>query len=58
MDANVFEEWFNNILKKLPDNTVIVMDNASYHTRKRKKTNNFNTKSRNARVVASKTNTV
>lgn len=37
MDANVFETWFRNILKKLPDNSVIVMDNASYHSRKKEK---------------------
>lgn len=34
MNAKVFEEWFNRILKKLPENAVIVMDNASYHSRK------------------------
>ncbi|KAJ8918507.1 hypothetical protein NQ315_015212 [Exocentrus adspersus] len=34
MNANVFENWFSEFLKKLPDNSVIVMDNASYHSRK------------------------
>ncbi|KAJ8915262.1 hypothetical protein NQ315_014769 [Exocentrus adspersus] len=34
MNANVFEKWFVEFLRKLPDNAVIVMDNASYHSRK------------------------
>ncbi|XP_023309819.1 uncharacterized protein LOC111692776 isoform X1 [Anoplophora glabripennis] len=34
MNANVFEKWFSEFLKKIPDNSVIVMDNASYHSRK------------------------
>ncbi|XP_072397434.1 uncharacterized protein [Diabrotica undecimpunctata] len=34
MNASVFENWFNNILQKLPKNAIIVMDNASYHSRK------------------------
>jgi transposase len=33
MNANKFEEWFTDILTKLPANSVIVMDNASYHNR-------------------------
>jgi hypothetical protein len=33
MNANKYEEWFTNILTKLPANSVIVMDNASYHSR-------------------------
>ena len=37
MKATVFEEWFNNLLKKLPENAVIIMDNASYHSRKLEK---------------------
>lgn len=33
MNAEVFENWFKNILlPKLPPNSVIVMDNASYHS--------------------------
>jgi hypothetical protein len=32
-ETNKFEEWFNNILTKLPANSVIVIDNASYHSR-------------------------
>lgn len=34
MNATVFEEWFSRILNYLPDNAVIVIDNASYHSRK------------------------
>lgn len=34
MNASVFEDWFGKILKKLPRSSVIVMDNASYHSRK------------------------
>nr|XP_023012847.1 uncharacterized protein LOC111502901 [Leptinotarsa decemlineata] len=29
MDATVFEEWFKNILVRLPQGSVIVMNNAS-----------------------------
>lgn len=32
--AELFENWFqNNLLKNIPNNSVIVMDNASYHSR-------------------------
>ncbi|XP_074041802.1 uncharacterized protein [Leptinotarsa decemlineata] len=34
MDATIFEEWFKNILVKLPQGSVVVMDNASYHSRR------------------------
>jgi transposase len=35
MNSNLFETWFENqLLPNLPPNTVIVMDNASYHSRK------------------------
>ncbi|XP_050504984.1 uncharacterized protein LOC126883468 [Diabrotica virgifera virgifera] len=37
MNASVFENWFSNILQKLPKNAVIVMDNAAYHSRKLEK---------------------
>ncbi|XP_050508988.1 uncharacterized protein LOC126886178 [Diabrotica virgifera virgifera] len=34
MDANIFEEWFEeNLLKKLERPSIIVLDNASYHSR-------------------------
>ncbi|XP_072400221.1 uncharacterized protein [Diabrotica undecimpunctata] len=34
MNAEVFENWFRNILPQLIKNSVIVMDNASYHSRR------------------------
>lgn len=34
MNAARFEEWFKNILGKIEIGSVIVLDNASYHTRK------------------------
>lgn len=33
MDAQKFESWFSNILPNLEPNSVVVMDNASYHSR-------------------------
>lgn len=33
MTGPCFEEWFKKILPMLPPNSVIVMDNASYHSR-------------------------
>lgn len=37
MNHTVFEEWFERMVSKLPDNAVIVMDNASYHSRRSEK---------------------
>ncbi|KAL3278355.1 hypothetical protein HHI36_013685 [Cryptolaemus montrouzieri] len=37
MDGPNFEEWFENILPKLEDGCVIVLDNASYHSRRTEK---------------------
>lgn len=34
MNAEVFENWFAQLLSKLPENAVIVLDNAPYHSRK------------------------
>lgn len=34
MNAENFENWFIETIEKLPDNSIIVMDNASYHSRK------------------------
>lgn len=34
MNSEVFENWFSEVLNKLEDNCVIVLDNASYHSRK------------------------
>lgn len=33
MDAEHFEEWFSKVLTKMQPNDVIVLDNASYHSR-------------------------
>ncbi|XP_072386551.1 uncharacterized protein [Diabrotica undecimpunctata] len=33
MNADVFQEWFEQMIDLLPKNCVIVMDNASYHSR-------------------------
>lgn len=33
MNAENFEDWFLKTIDKLPENAVIVMDNASYHSR-------------------------
>lgn len=36
-DARLFEDWFENrLLKNIPQNSVIIMDNASYHSRQEK----------------------
>jgi hypothetical protein len=34
MDGEKFELWLNRVLPKLPPGSVVVMDNASYHTKK------------------------
>ncbi|XP_068625066.1 uncharacterized protein [Battus philenor] len=33
MNPIVFEEWFSQILRKIPDDSVIVLDSAPYHSR-------------------------
>ncbi|KAJ8911495.1 hypothetical protein NQ315_010867 [Exocentrus adspersus] len=37
MNSTVFEQWFESMLKNLPQNSLIVMDNASYHSRRTEK---------------------
>lgn len=37
MDGKSFEKWFENILPKLDNNCVVVLDNAPYHFRKLEK---------------------
>ncbi|CAH2238480.1 jg14089 [Pararge aegeria aegeria] len=32
MDANKFTDWFTNLLTNLPEQCIIIMDNASYHS--------------------------
>ena len=35
MNSERFEDWFlNNFLKNIPENSIIVMDNASFHRKK------------------------
>lgn len=34
MDGPRFESWFDGVLRRLPSGSVIVMDNASYHSRR------------------------
>lgn len=50
MNAQVFEEWFKKILPCLEENSVIVLDNASYHTRKAEKTPTTATKKADIQV--------
>ncbi|XP_047541814.1 uncharacterized protein LOC125074529 [Vanessa atalanta] len=38
MNAAKFENWFKEMLPRLEPNAVVVMDNASYHTRRKEKT--------------------
>lgn len=44
MNAEVFENWFSQILGRLAKDSVIVMDNASYHSRQTEKIPNSGTK--------------
>lgn len=37
MDGPSFEKWFAEVLPTLEDNAIIVLDNASYHSRKLEK---------------------
>lgn len=37
MNADGFETWFQNVLSKVEPNAVIVMDNASYHSRRQER---------------------
>lgn len=37
MNSELFEKWFSEILPSIPENSVIVLDNASYHSRRREK---------------------
>lgn len=37
MNSEVFEKWFSDILIHIPEKSVIVLDNASYHSRRREK---------------------
>ena len=34
IDAEGFEAWLTSVLPKLPPNSILVFDNASYHSKK------------------------
>lgn len=44
MNSQVFREWFVNLLRSLDEGSVIVMDNASYHSMLKEKIPSSNTK--------------
>ncbi|XP_031352063.1 uncharacterized protein LOC116177270 [Photinus pyralis] len=44
MTSEVFEKWFMEIVTHLDEQSVIIMDNASYHSRKSEKIPNTSTK--------------
>lgn len=50
MNAEVFEKWFAKILPHLDEHAVVVMDNASYHSRKTEKIPNNATKKADIQV--------
>ena len=45
MNANVFENWFlEKLIPNLPEKSVVILDNASYHCRQVDKISNMNTR--------------
>ncbi|XP_049808947.1 uncharacterized protein LOC126252124 [Schistocerca nitens] len=40
--AEIFEKWFQDVLPRLQENAVIVLDNALYHSRRKEKVTNAN----------------
>ncbi|XP_049779752.1 uncharacterized protein LOC126176637 [Schistocerca cancellata] len=42
MCAETFEKWFQDVLPRLQENAVIVIDNAPYHSRRKEKVPNAN----------------
>ena len=45
MNANVFENWFpEKLIPNLPEKSVVILDNASYHCRQVDKIPNMNTR--------------
>ena len=51
MCATHFEEWMVEVLKKIPDHSVIVLDQASYHRRVTEETRNPTTSWRKSEVI-------
>ncbi|GFY64023.1 DDE_3 domain-containing protein [Trichonephila inaurata madagascariensis] len=57
MDGNHFEKWFETVMPKLKPQSIIVMDNAPYHSvKKRENSNKLLEKKCNSRVVDRKEN--
>ena len=50
MNAACFEQWFSALLQELPPRSVIVMDNASYHSRQADKPPTTSTKKEDIRL--------
>ncbi|GLV38125.1 hypothetical protein CBL_10092 [Carabus blaptoides fortunei] len=44
MSAEIFEPWLKKLIGNLPPNSVIIMDNASYHSRLSAKVPNMSAK--------------
>ena len=45
MNANVFENWFlEKLISNLPEKSIVILDNASYHCRQVDKIPNMNTR--------------
>ncbi|XP_055904959.1 uncharacterized protein LOC129940597 [Eupeodes corollae] len=50
MNADVYEKWFKETLTCLDPNSVIVLDNASYHSRKKNKAPTTATKKNDIKI--------
>lgn len=51
MYAEHFEEWFGNVLNEIPDKSVVVLDQASYHKRITDETRNLTTAFRKQEII-------
>jgi len=51
MNSRHFEEWFAEVVKKIPDKSCIVMDQASYHRRITDDTRNPTTQWRKQNII-------
>lgn len=50
MNGDVYEKWFKETLSRLDPNSVIVLDNASYHSRKKNKAPSTATKKEDIKI--------
>ncbi|XP_063911961.1 uncharacterized protein LOC135128812 [Zophobas morio] len=57
MNSEVFENWFAEILPKLDKEAVIIIDNASYHSRKSEKVSNASTRKADVQAWLTKNET-